>query len=259
MNILEAKKLYKTFPVEGGIFRRKIGEVRALNNLSISLEPGQVLGVVGESGSGKTTLGKVLCKLHTPEQGSISIEGKDINLYSRLDLSNKIQMIFQDPFASLNPKLTIGTILGEASNAKDQQSRKQIITDTLETVGLPENIISSYPHQFSGGQRQRIALARALIRQPKIIIADEPLSSLDISIQNQLLNLFVKLKEKHLISFVFISHDLVTTSNLADYLIVMQNGSVVEEGPIKELIQLPSDPYTKNLISAVPQIISEIE
>ncbi|MBN1621399.1 MAG: ABC transporter ATP-binding protein [Endomicrobiales bacterium] len=254
MSLLSVRNITKTFPVESGVLRRKIGFIRALNNVSFSIHPGSVLGVVGESGSGKTTLGKAVCRFFKLDSGRVFIEDRNIDLYSRLELSSKVQMIFQDPFASLNPKLTIGTIIEEASDVEGKKEREKLIKDTLGMVGLPSNILLSYPHQFSGGQRQRIALARALVKKPKIVIADEPLSSLDISIQNQLLNLFMKLKEKHLVSFIFISHDLVTTSNLADYLIVMKDGEIVEEGPTETIILFPQNSYTRNLISAVPDI-----
>jgi ABC-type microcin C transport system duplicated ATPase subunit YejF len=248
MPLLSLKSVYKSFPIEEGIFRIKSGEVRAIDNISIDLEEGKVLGIVGESGSGKTTLGKAICRLTSIDSGSINIDGKELCSYSRRELSGKVQMIFQDPFASLNPKLAIGTMLFEALDTDNKSKGTAIVSETLETVGLDKSILSSYPHQFSGGQRQRIAIARALIKKPKLIIADEPLSSLDISIQNQLLNIFLKLKNSHSISFVFISHDIVVTSNLADHVIVMKNGKVVEENNIQELIKNPKQEYTKNLV-----------
>jgi ABC-type glutathione transport system ATPase component len=252
MSLLQVRNLYKTFPVEGGVFRRKAGEVAALNNVSLSLHEGKVIGIVGESGSGKTTLGKILCGLYRPDNGKVFIDDRNIELYKKKELASKVQMIFQDPFASLNPKLTIGTMLSEAVAERD--GKNKTVENILDLVGLPRDILASYPHQFSGGQRQRIALARALIRKPKIIIADEPLSSLDISIQNQLLNVFIELKEKHLVSFIFISHDLVTAGNLADYIVVMKDGRIVEEGPASMVILSPQNEYTRKLISAVPVI-----
>lgn len=254
MGLLTVKNITKNFAIEKGLFRKKSGAISALNNVSFSLDHGKVVGVVGESGSGKTTLGKTVCRLILPDKGEVLINDVNINSLSRYELAGKVQMIFQDPFASLNPKLTIGTILSEAILNKKKDERNNMIFETLKTVGLPENTVSCYPHQFSGGQRQRIALARALMRHPDIIVADEPLSSLDISIQNQLLNLLIELKDKNKLSFIFVSHDLVTASNLADYILVMKNGYVVEEGPTKSVISSPKESYTENLISAVPQI-----
>jgi ABC-type oligopeptide transport system ATPase subunit len=254
MSLLEIKNISKNFMVESGLFRKMTGAVRALDNVSLKLDTGAVLGIVGESGSGKTTLGRIICRLITPDNGSIIIDGKNIDDYSRLELAGKVQMVFQDPFASLNPKLTIGTMLYEAAGVADKERCGERVQEILAAVGLKENVLGSYPHQFSGGQRQRIALARALVRKPQLIIADEPLSSLDISTQNQMLNLFVELKQKYALAFVFISHDLVTASNLADYLIVMKEGRVIEQGVTAEVLSSPKQDYTKNLLSAVPMI-----
>ncbi|MCB4790937.1 MAG: ATP-binding cassette domain-containing protein [Elusimicrobia bacterium] len=251
MTLLKAENLFKIFSIEGGIFRSKTGSVRALDNISLELKEAQVLGIVGESGSGKTTLGKALCGLLPVDAGSIFIDGKAINLYSRQELSTKVQMIFQDPFASLNPKLSIGTILFEAVTKDNLRPDGKIVSETLELVGLPKDILKSYPHQFSGGQRQRIAIARVLLKKPKIIIADEPLSSLDISIQNQLLNLFMKLKGQHSTAFIFISHDMVVTSNLADYILVMKDGMIVEENDARSIILSSRTDYTKKLVSSI--------
>lgn len=251
MKILEAVNLSKSFSVEAGFFKKTVGSVIALDKVSFALDAGQVLGIVGESGSGKTTLARVICGLITPDSGSTLIDDKNILDYTRSALADKVQMIFQDPFASLNAKLSIGTILGEA--LKDRKDIR-LVSETLGLVGLPANILSLYPHQFSGGQRQRIALARALIRKPEILIADEPLSSLDISIQNQLLNLFIEIKQKLSTTFIFISHDIVTTANFADILIVMKDGKIVERGNADEVTSRPAEEYTKNLLSSVPKL-----
>lgn len=254
MTLLKVTNVSKSFPIEGGLFRSGSGFVKALDYVSVSMEEGKVLGVVGESGSGKTTLGKLICRLIIPDQGSITLYGRDIESFNNKEFSEKVQMIFQDPFASLNPKLSIHTILTEAAFNYPEKERQSVVADTLKTVKLPENILCSYPHQFSGGQRQRIAIARALIKKPKLIVADEPLSSLDLTIQSQLMQLFMELKETRKLSFMFISHDLAVTANLSDYLVVMQNGKIVEEGETGKVICYPEKDYTKRLLEAVPKI-----
>ena len=254
MQVLAVQNVIKWFPVESGIFKKRTGYVRAVNNVSLSLEAGGIIGLVGESGSGKTTLGRIICNLTKPDSGRVIIDGKTADSYSRRELALKVQMVFQDPFASLNPKLTIGTALNEAAWSVQKNRRAHKVSETLKLVGLEEDALTSYPHQFSGGQRQRIALARALVCGPKIIVADEPLSSLDISIQNQLLNLFAQLKRSLSVSFIFVSHDLVTASNIADYMIVMQNGAIAEEGSVKDVVLSPKSEYTKKLLLSVPKI-----
>lgn len=253
MNILETKNLNKTFAVERGILLSKTGSVRALDGVSFEVDEGKVLGVIGESGSGKTTLARVLCRLMEPDSGEILISGKNIGEYSRRELSHQVQMIFQDPFTSLNPKLTVGTILAEALDDRSDASNK--IREILSTVGLPPDISTSYPHQFSGGQRQRIAIARSLLKNPRIIIADEPLSSLDVSVQSQILKLFRDLRAKLGLTFIFISHDISTTASFADYTIVMKNGRIVDRGETRDIISAPQDDYTKKLINSVPRIL----
>ena len=252
MSILSVNKLNKDFPVETGFFLRKTGVVRALDDISFELEAGKVLGIIGESGSGKTTLARVLCRLVSPDSGNVLIDGLNVNDYSRQELSRHIQMIFQDPFASLNPKLSVGTILSEAIDLKTGDIARQL-RNILRTVGMPDDILHSYPHQFSGGQRQRIAIARALLKKPRIIVADEPLSSLDISMQSQVLGLFKELKDKLGLTFIFISHDIVTTASFADYVIVMKNGKIMEQGTTSHVIRSPENVYTRKLISAVPK------
>ncbi len=252
MTILLIKNLTKIFSIDSGVFLKKTGDIRALDNVSFELEEGRVLGIIGESGSGKTTLAKILCKLISPDSGEVLFSGRNIKEFSRQEFSSKIQMIFQDPFASLNPKLTIKTILSEAIDNNTDKHKK--IIETLKTVNMPENILYSYPHQFSGGQRQRIAIARALLKNPRIIIADEPLSSLDTTIQSQILRLFIELKERFGLTFIFISHDIATTANFADYVIVMKNGRIVERGETRSIISAPQQDYTKRLMSAVPKL-----
>jgi ABC-type glutathione transport system ATPase component len=252
MELLKATGLSKSFAIESGIFRSRTGTVTAIDDVSLTLDPAQVIGVVGESGSGKTTLGRVLTGLLKPDRGSVLIEGADIRSLSRRDLAARIQMVFQDPFASLNPKLTVGTMLSEAASFLPGPDRESAVAATLEMVGLSASVLPAYPHQFSGGQRQRIAIARALIRKPRVIVADEPLSALDVSVQNQLLDVFLNLKRQHAVSFIFISHDLAATSNLADYLLVMKDGRVVEEGTAAAVIACPQNDYTRRLLAAVP-------
>lgn len=252
MKILETNNLNKTFKTYTGFFEAGHRSVTALKDVSISLEEGRCAAIIGESGSGKTTLGRVICRLTEPDSGSVIIDGKNSSDHTPLEFSEKIQMIFQDPFASLDPKLSIGTMLGEAVSSGGETGKVEKIETMLETVGLPRSIKNDYPHQFSGGQRQRIAIARALLKNPKIIIADEPLSALDISIQNQLLRLFIKLKEEQKISFVLISHDINTAALLADEFFVMHNGEIVEKGVPNDIISSPREAYTKRLIAAIP-------
>jgi len=248
MSLLTVKHVCKSFDLQGGFFSSESAKLLALDDVNISLEEGGFTGILGESGSGKTTLARVICRLLQPDSGEVLIEGRSVNEYSRLELSMKVQMIFQDPFASLNPKLSLRTILGEAAPGGSLKA----IEETLSLVGLPGDALPLYPHHFSGGQRQRIAIARALLKKPRIIIADEPLSSLDISIQAQILELFSELKKSFNISFIFISHDIVTASNIVDYFYVMKGGRVVEEGPAEKILTSPSTDYTKNLLAAVP-------
>ena len=250
--MIEVNNISKTFYSSGGIFSGSNREIKALDDVSLSLEEGKILGIVGESGSGKTTLGKCILRLHTLDSGNITIDDHDINRYSRKEFSTMVQMIFQDPFSSLNPKLSVETILSEASELNNKKAVHEEVLSVLNSVGLNESILHNYPHQFSGGQRQRVALARALMKKPRFIVADEPLSSLDVSIGNQLLNLFISLKNSDNMSFVFISHDIAATASIADTVIVMHNGKIVEAGDCMEVIKNPKEEYTKNLISAVP-------
>lgn len=250
MELLKLVNINKTFTLEKGLFGKSALSVKAVNGVSLSLNKGGFTAILGESGSGKTTLGRMICGLTKPDNGSVTIDGKDIGSYTRYELSRKVQMIFQDPFASLNPKLSIRTTLSEALlPGKDSGE----IENTLTMVGLSTEALALYPHHFSGGQRQRIAIARALLKKPELIIADEPLSSLDISIQAQILELFMKLRDSGSVSFIFISHDIVAASNVADYFYIMKDGSVVEEGPAAKILSSPGTLYTQTLLNAVPQ------
>lgn len=261
-SLLEVKNLHKTFPILHGVFRKKIGEVWAVKNCSFAVQQGEVLGIVGESGSGKTTLGRIAAGFLAADSGEVLWEEKDIRTMARADIAQQVQMIFQDPFASLNPKLSIGTILAEAvwirhktaGEKLSHEQRKDEVKNLLSTVGMPTDILWDYPHQFSGGQRQRIGIARALAMRPKLIVADEPVSSLDLSIQAQILNLLMDLKEQFHLSFLFISHDLAVVNAVSNRILVMREGEIVEQGTVEDILQHPQKTYTQTLLAAVPAI-----
>lgn len=254
MPLLEVNGLSKTFSLESGIFGREKASVRALDDVSLTLDEGKVLGVVGESGSGKSTLGRILCRLMPRDSGTVTLDGKDLDSYDARGLSEKIQLVFQDPFMSLNPRLSAGAALEEAALQLPKKERSALAASTLAAVGLDEGAARFYPHQFSGGQRQRIAIARALIKRPKLIVADEPLSALDLTIQNQLLDLFAGLRKQYGTAFIFISHDITVTAEISDCIIVMQNGKIVESGPTASVMSSPAQDYTKRLLAAAPRI-----
>ncbi len=263
MILLSAENISKEFPVEGGVFRRKIGSVRALDSVSLRLEEGESVGVVGESGSGKTTLAKILLRMLAPDVGKLLWEGKPAESISRRDWAHGVQMVFQDPSASLNPKLTVHTQLTEALRARKSDpaeprlsanAEKDALRELLVSVGLPWDALFYYPHQFSGGQKQRIAIARALADRPRLLIADEPVSSLDLSIQAQILNLLMDLKDHYRLTLLTISHDLAVISYLAGRVVVMKQGKVVEEGATADVLSRPADAYTKALLDAVPRL-----
>ncbi|MFQ5867544.1 MAG: ATP-binding cassette domain-containing protein [bacterium] len=258
--MLNVENLKKYFPVERGVFRRIVDYVRAVDGISFEIRKREVFALVGESGCGKTTTAKLIVGLLEPTDGGIFFYGKDIYLLGRRELARKIQIIFQDPFASLNPRLTIGTIVGEAVKyrlefAGEKVKSKEIRKETkrlLNRVGLPVNILNEYPHQFSGGQRQRIGIARALAMQPELIVADEPVSSLDISVQAQILNLLLDLRDSLGLSYLLIAHDLNVVRFLSDRVAVMYQGKIVERGSVKKVYQGPQHSYTKRLLEAIP-------
>jgi ABC-type dipeptide/oligopeptide/nickel transport system ATPase subunit len=252
MTTLTVENLSKTFIEEKQLFGVPGFSVRALQNVSISIPEGKILGLVGESGSGKSTLAKIVCRYFEPDEGSVSIYGKPLESYSRKELSHTVQMIFQDPYSSLNPRLNIETILNEAVLDFNNKLRLEKITSGLKAVGLESSALRLYPHQFSGGQRQRIAIARALLKEPKLLIADEPLSSLDLTIQSQILDLFLELRNKYNIAILFISHDIATTASLCDYIAVLKGGVLIEYGSTNDIITSPKGEYTKQLLAAVP-------
>lgn len=245
----------------------KKNEVRAIENISFDIYKGETLGLVGESGCGKSTTGKSIIKLNDITSGEILYEGIDIQkIRKRKDLlkfNKKIQMIFQDPYASLNPRLKVMDIVAEGIDihhlATDKRDRKKRIYDLLETVGLSKEHANRYPHEFSGGQRQRIGIARALAVEPEFIIADEPISALDVSIQAQVVNLLLKLQRERGITFLFIAHDLSMVKYISDRIAVMHFGKIVEIGPAEEIYQNPLHDYTKSLLSAIPQPDPESE
>lgn len=245
----------------------KKNEVRAIENISFDIYKGETLGLVGESGCGKSTTGKSIIKLNDITSGEILYEGIDIQkIRKRKDLlkfNKKIQMIFQDPYASLNPRLKVMDIVAEGIDihhlASDKRDRKKRVYDLLETVGLSKEHANRYPHEFSGGQRQRIGIARALAVEPEFIIADEPISALDVSIQAQVVNLLLKLQRERGITFLFIAHDLSMVKYISDRIAVMHFGKIVEIGPADDIYQCPLHDYTKSLLSAIPQPDPESE
>jgi oligopeptide transport system ATP-binding protein len=258
--ILEVKNLKKYFPIKKGFFLRDAGAVRAVDGASFDLIKGETLGLVGESGCGKSTLGRTLIRLYEPTEGSIHFRGKDFCSLKAEELRQtrkSIQMIFQDPYASLDPRMTIAQILTQPfqiHNLYSEKERLDRVKSMLETVGLKASHFNRYPHEFSGGQRQRISIARAIALEPELIIADEPVSALDVSIQAQILNLLRDLQEKFKLTFIFISHDLKVIEHFCDRVAVMYLGRIVELTDREHLFEEPLHPYTQALFSAIPEV-----
>jgi oligopeptide transport system ATP-binding protein len=259
--LLEATNLVKHFPVRTGILDRGQKEfVHAVDGVSLAVRPGETLGVVGESGCGKSTLGRLLVRLHEPTSGSIVFGGTDITNLSRRQLRpfrREMQMIFQDPYASLNPRKRVGQLVGDPFRIHSQGSHAEVrrrVQELLEVVGLSPDHINRYPHEFSGGQRQRIGVARALALSPKLIVADEPVSALDVSIQAQVVNLLDDLQDEFGLTYVFIAHDLGVVRHVSDRIMVMYLGIVVEIASADTLYAHPVHPYTEALLSAMPVI-----
>lgn len=256
--ILQVDDLKMHFPVKEGIMLRASKFNRAVDGVSLTIQPGETLGLVGESGCGKSTLGRCISRLYQPTSGSIKFEGNDIaNLKGRelLPYRQDIQMIFQDPMESLNARHTVGDILEEpfiVHKIGDRASRQKRIKELLEIVGLPARSASRYPFEFSGGQRQRIGIARSIALNPKLIVCDEPVSALDVSIQSQILNLLIDLQKEFHLSYLFIAHDLAVVKHISDRIAIMYLGKIVESGNGEEIYQSSRHPYTQSLISAIP-------
>jgi oligopeptide transport system ATP-binding protein len=259
--LLEVKNLKVHFPVKHGLFSHVRAHVKAVDDVSFTIASGETLGLVGESGCGKTTLGRAIVRLVEPTAGSVLFEGEDITQMRGAELRarrRKLQMIFQDPYGSLNPRMTVEDIVGEALDihrlAENSSARRKRVIELLQAVGLESLHAQRYPHEFSGGQRQRIGIARALAVEPKLIICDEPVSALDVSVQAQIVNLLQDLQQTHGIAYLFIAHDLAVVEHISKRVMVMYLGKVVETSEAKALLRAPRHPYTQALISAVPEI-----
>jgi peptide/nickel transport system ATP-binding protein len=256
--LLQVRNLKKYFPIRGGVFSRVVANVKAVEEVSLTINRGEVVGLVGESGSGKTTAGRAILRLIEPTDGEIVFDGVDIAKLPKAkmrDYRKEMQIIFQDPFASLNPRMSVGDIIGEAltiHNLARGKAKEDRVADLLERVGMNAGHMRRYPHEFSGGQRQRIGIARALAVDPKFIVADEPVSALDVSIQAQVVNLLQDLKDELGLTMLFIAHDLGVVEYISDKVVVMYLGRIMEIAPAKELYQNPVHPYTEALLSAVP-------
>ena len=258
-SILRAENIVKSFPVYGGLFSREIGSVQAVQGVSFELKKGETLGLVGESGCGKSTLGRSLIKLLQPTSGKIFFKNQDITHFKGeqlRELRKSMQIIFQDPYASLNPRMTIGSILEEPlvihNLFNSQKDRNDRVQELIKLVGLRPEHLSRYPHEFSGGQRQRVGIARALAVNPDLIICDEPVSALDVSIQAQVINLLMELQQKLGLTYVFIAHDLKVVEHVSTRVAVMYLGKIVEMADADLLYKNPLHPYTKALLSAIP-------
>jgi oligopeptide transport system ATP-binding protein len=261
MNLLEVQNLKVHFPVKHGVFGHAHEFVKAVDDVSFSIEPGETLGLVGESGCGKTTLGRAMVRLVEPTAGKILFEGEDLARMTGADLRarrRKLQIIFQDPYSSLNPRMTVEDIVGEALDihklVEGKSARKVRVAELLKAVGLDPSHRQRYPHEFSGGQRQRIGIARALAVEPKLIVGDEPVSALDVSVQAQIINLLQDLQQVHGIAYLFIAHDLAVVEHISRRVMVMYLGKIVELGEADAIVRAPKHPYTQALISAVPVV-----
>jgi oligopeptide transport system ATP-binding protein len=258
--LLEVTDLVKYFPIRKGIFSRVVGQVRAVDGISFTLQQGEVLGLVGESGCGKTTTGRSILRLIEPTSGSVKFEGQEVIDLNKRDLRamrRQMQIIFQDPYSSLNPRLTVGSIISEAltiHGITKGRETKERVAELLRLVGLAPDHARRYPHEFSGGQRQRIGVARALAVSPKLIVADEPVSALDVSIQAQIINLLQELRKRLSLTYLFIAHDLSVVEYISDRVAVMYLGKIAEMASSAALYSNPRHPYTQALLSAIPEI-----
>jgi ABC-type microcin C transport system duplicated ATPase subunit YejF len=261
MSLLEVENLCTWFPVNGGLLRRKTGDIRAVDGVTFHVNAGQTVGLVGESGSGKTTVGRTILKLVKATAGSVRFDGREILSLPERDfrpLRREMQMVFQDPYGSLNPRFTIGAIVAEALEIHfpemSRSDRSDRVADLLHLVGLDPDMMRRYPHEFSGGQRQRIGIARALAVKPRFIVCDEPVSALDVSVQAQIVNLLQDLQEQLGIAYLFIAHDLAVVEHISDHVLVMNRGKIVESASAEAIYNDPQSDYTKTLLSAVPVI-----
>ena len=254
--LLEIEDLRVHFPVRGGVFRRAVGACKAVDGVSLSLKKGQTLGLVGESGCGKSTLAKAVVKLVEPTSGSIRFKNQQVTQSEdEINFRKSVQMVFQDPAESLNSRMTVGSIIGEPLEVHkigDKSERSERVEQLLEQVGLSKIAAKRYPFEFSGGQRQRIGIARALALKPELLVLDEPVSALDVSVQSQVLNLLMDLQTELQLTYLLIAHDLAVVKHVSDMIAVMYLGKIVELGPAKELYSNPVHAYTKALISAIP-------
>jgi oligopeptide transport system ATP-binding protein len=256
--LLAVKNLKKYFPVRGGLFRRDIGSIKAVDDIDLTVEEGQSFGLVGESGSGKTTVGKTILRLVEPTEGQILFEGRDLCELSESEMRHlraEMQMIFQDPYSSLNPRMTVKRIVGEPlliHKWGKGRALEERVRELISLVGLMEDHLFRYPHEFSGGQRQRIGIARALALEPKMLILDEPTSALDVSVQAQVLDLLLELQKRLNLTYLFISHDLAVIRYICDRVALMYMGKVLEVAAVEDIFQNPMHPYTQALLSAMP-------
>jgi len=256
--LIQAEHVKKYFPIRKGLLQREVARVHAVDDVSLEVRTGETLGLVGESGCGKSTLARCIARLYDLTGGTITFEGRDISRLSRRQLRpvrRELQMVFQDPYASLNPRKRVGTIISDPLRIHDYGDRAKIknrVRELLELVGLSPEHVNRYPHEFSGGQRQRIGVARAIALHPKLIIADEPVSALDVSIRAQVINLLDDLQDELALTYVFIAHDLGVVRHISDRIAVMYLGKIVEISPAEELYRRPVHPYTEALLSAVP-------
>ncbi len=257
--LVEVRNLKKYFPITRGVvFQRRIGDIKAVDDVNFVIYKGETLGLVGESGSGKTTIGRTILRLHEPSGGEVEFDGKDLLVLEPEEMRamrRRMQMIFQDPYASLNPRMTIGTIVGEPLEVHDGlkgDEKNERISELLELVGINPGLVNRYPHEFSGGQRQRIGVARALALNPDLIVCDEPIASLDVSIQAQVVNLLKELQDEFQLTYLFIAHDLSMVRHISDRMAVMYLGKFMELASGMQISSNPLHPYTKALMSAVP-------
>ena len=261
MSLVEARDLVKVFPLGESIFGGGAqGEVRAVDGVSLQIEAGETLGIVGESGSGKSTLGRLILRLIEPTSGSVRFAGQDVLRASGAELRRlrrDMQIIFQDPFGSLDPRMRVGEIVAEpllVHNSTGRRERGERVAELLRAVGLEESAAERHPHEFSGGQRQRIGIARALALRPKFIVADEPVSALDVSVGAQIVNLLARLQREFGLTYLFISHSMPVVRYLATHIAVMYRGKIVETGPTEQLVASPAHPYTHSLLQATPEM-----